>query len=288
MGRLAGFLTRRPVVSTIHNNRADFDKEPRRRRALERWTARLHCSRIIVVAENLRAEIADWFGRPLERVVAIPNGIDTARFAFDDSFDRAAIKRSVSGGDFPLVINVGRLVPQKAQNYFVDAAAIVNRACPSVRFVLLGDGPLRDDLRAQASDLGIEDKVIITGFRSDVAELLAASEVFVLSSSWEGLPLSLLEAMSAGCAVACTAVGGVPQVIEDGVTGLLVPPADAQALAAAILKCLQEPEMAARLAKAGQDWVNREYGMHRWVRALEEVYRQEARRRTIRWLRPSE
>jgi glycosyltransferase involved in cell wall biosynthesis len=278
MGRLAGFLTRRPVVSTIHNNRADYDKEPLRRRMLERWTARLHCSRIVAVSDNLRAEIADWFGVPLSRVVAIPNGIDTERFAPGSDFDRGAIKRALSGGNFALITNVGRLMPQKAQVDFIKAAGIVSRSQPDARFLLVGDGPLRGDLTTQASELGIAEKVIFTGFRADMPEVLAASEIFVLSSAWEGLPIALLEAMAARCTVVCTAVGGVPQVIEHGVTGLLVPPADPQALAQALLECLQDPGFAGRLATAGQDWVRRVYGVRGWVRSLETLYLEEYRR----------
>src|SRR5205085_4974349 len=104
------------------------------------------------------------------------------RYYRDTEFNRAAVKSSLVGGKFPVVINVARLVPEKGQSYLIEAAKIVTKVRPEARFVMLGDGPLRPDLEAQAKSLGVADKVIFTGFRSDVADALAASDVFVLSS----------------------------------------------------------------------------------------------------------
>src|SRR5207244_8498456 len=122
MGRVAGFLTGRPVVSTVHNVRDDFDQEPLRRRLMERWTGRLMCSRIVVVSELLRRELAEWYGIPPGRLVAIPNGVDTESFRREPEFDRTAVKRALVGGDYPLVTNVARLVAQKGQSYLIQAA----------------------------------------------------------------------------------------------------------------------------------------------------------------------
>ncbi len=278
MGRMAGFLTRRPVVSTIHNSREDLDAEPPRRQWLERWTARLMARRLIVVSALLREEIASWFGVPLKRVVTIPNGVDIARFHRGAEFDRAAVRYELLGGDYPMVINIARWTPQKDQRTLIEAARIVLEARPDARFVLVGHGPLYDDLVAQAAEGGISDKVIFAGFRDDVADVLAASDLFVLSSLWEGMPLALLEAMAAGCAAVSTNVGGVAQVLQDGVTGLLVPPADPPALASAILRYLNNPQLKQQHGEAGYLWVKEHYSMEAWVGKLEELYRRELRR----------
>jgi glycosyltransferase involved in cell wall biosynthesis len=279
MGRVAGALTGRPVVSTIHNNRTDLDEEPRRRQWMERWSARLLGRRLVVVSELLREEIAHWFGLPPDRVITIANGVDTERFRRDSSFDRAAMRRALTGGDYPLITNVARLVPQKAQHHLLEAARIALATCPDLRFVLLGDGPLRGELEAQAAALGIADQVIFTGFRPDVADILAASDVFVLSSLWEGMPVALLEAMAAGCTAVSTDVGGVGQVLQHEQTGLLVPPGDPPALAAALVRCCTDPAAARRLAAAGQTWVAQDYGMQAWCRKWQNLYLRELRRK---------
>lgn len=275
MGRLAGFITRRPVVSTIHNGRTDLDNEPRHRQWMERWTARLWCRRLIVVSALLRVEIADWFGFPLSKVTTIPNGVDTSRFTPPPDFDPRALKQELVGGDYRIVANVARLVPQKGQRYLVEAAAIVTKTRPDVRFAIVSEGELRGEIMAQAKALGVDDKLIITGMRTDVTEILAASDVFVLSSLWEGMPLSLIEAMSVGVPAVATDVGGVGQLLQDGVTGLLVPPADAQALAAAIADSLDHPEVARSRAAAAKEMVVREYDTRTMIRRWEAVYKYE-------------
>lgn len=272
MGRMAGFATRRPVVSTIHNGLIDLDEEPRHRQLLERWTAHLWCRKLVVVSELLRAEVAQWFGFPLSRVLTIANGVDTDRFYRRPDFDRAAVKQALVGGDFPLVTNLARLTPQKGQEYLVKAARIVTLSRPDVRFAVLGEGPLLGDLQEQAVELGVADNFVFAGFRDNVPDILAASDLFVLSSLWEGMPVALLEAMSAGCATVSTDVGGVAQVVRDGVTGLLVPPADAETLALSILRCINDPGLSRRLGEAARAEVVRNYSMRAWVSKWEDLY----------------
>jgi glycosyltransferase involved in cell wall biosynthesis len=279
MGRMAGFLTGRPVVSTIHNSREDLDAEPSRRQWLERWTARFMARRLVVVSALLREEIASWFRLPLERVVTIPNGVDIGRFRRGPDFDRQVVRRDLLGGDYPLVANVARWTVQKDQKTLIDAARIIGESRPDVRFLLVGHGPLHDDLVAQAEALGVGDRIVFAGFRDDVADVLAASDLFVLSSLWEGMPIALLEAMAASCAAVCTDVGGVPQVLQEGVTGLLVPPNDPPALADAILRYVNDPEMRRQHGEAGLRWVEEHYSMQAWVKKLEELYLHELRKK---------
>lgn len=281
MGRMAGFLTRTPVVSTVHSSRDDFDHEPARRRLMERWTGRLLCRRLIVVSESIRKEIAEWYGVPQKRIVAIANGVDTGRFRPRPELDKAALKRDLLGdacedGNCPLVLTVARLVPPKGLSHLLDAAKQVCAARPDVRFAIAGIGPLQEELQREAETLGLGGKLVFGGERNDVPELLASCDLFVLSSVSEGLPIALLEAMSAGCSVVATDVGGVGAVVQDGVTGLVVPPGDPGALVEAILASLNDPEAAKKRGAEAQQWVTSHYGMSAWARKLERLYLHEA------------
>ncbi len=277
MGRFVGFLTRRPVVSTIHNGRMDLDSEPRHRQWMERWSARLWCRRLIVVSTLLRDEIADWFGVPRRRVTVIANAANTTRFQPQPGFDPQPLKQALLGGDYRMVVNVARLVPQKGQQFLLAAAALIATTHADVRFVIVGGGPGGDEVRALATKLGIADRLIITGIRNDIPNILAASDVFVLSSLAEGMPISLLEAMTAGCPAVATNVGGVGQLLEDGVTGLLVPPADPIALAAAIRNCLDDPAAARRRSAAAARLIAQHYSLAGMIRKWEAVYLHELR-----------
>lgn len=275
LGRIAGFLTGRPVVSTIHNLRVDVLEGPARRRWLYRWTARWFNRRLAVLNEEERASTAQWFGLPLEQVVAIANGVDVARFHAEPGFDRAAFRQELIGGDHPLVVTIARMTVHKALPDLVAAAQLVVAALPDTHFLLAGDGPVREQLEAQVRELGLEASVHFAGFRDDVPHLLKAGDLFVLSSVTEGMPLVVLEAMAAGTPVVATEVGGIPTIIHDGVTGLLVPPSRPEELAAAILADLRDPERAQRMALAAKGHVIERYGMRAWARRWEELYMRE-------------
>lgn len=284
MGRMAGKLTGVPVVSTVHNSREDFDHEPLRRQWMERWTARLMCRRLVLVSESLRREIVEWYRLPEKRFVTIANGVDTSRFRPRPELDRAAIRRDLLGeaagsDDSPLVLTVARLVPQKGLSFLLEAARQVCDAQPDVRFAVVGLGPLLDELKAQAERLGIAERLVFAGERDDVPDLLAACDLFAMSSLWEGLPVALLEAMSSGCSVVATQVGGVGDVLQSGKTGLLVPPSDVDALAAAMLACLNDPAASRMRGITAREWISSRYSMQAWVQKLERLYLRESKRR---------
>ena len=193
-------------------------------------------------------------GRP--RGVVVPLGIDLERFgAAEPALEKAG----------PLVGNVARLAEQKGQRYLLEAAARVVERRPDVRFVLVGEGELRPALESRARELGLGDRVLFTGAREDVPELLASLDVFAFPSLFEGLCVAVIEAQAAGVPVVATPVGGIRETVEDGKTGLLVPPRDAQALAGAILRLLEQPGEGKRLAAEAKRRVHARFSEQRMI-----------------------
>jgi glycosyltransferase involved in cell wall biosynthesis len=190
------------------------------------------------VADALRS-------RGLVLLETVPNGVPAAPQPADPASLRADWGLDEST---PLVLSVGRLVPQKNHALAITALA----GMPDVALAIVGDGPLRKDLRAQAVAAGVADRVLFAGARSDAWALMGAADAVVLASQWEGLPLTVLEALAIGTPVVATAVRGLSNLLEDGATALLVPPEDADALAAAVRQILASPALAERLASAGR------------------------------------
>ncbi len=215
--------------------------------SFSRWKyGRVAC--FIAISEAVRDRlIAD--GIPRQKTTVVHEGVDVERIVHLPT-------ASVHAAFFlpthaPVVGNIGALVAQKGQQHLVDAAAMVVRAVPDARFVILGEGELRPALEEQIKRKHLERHVFLAGFRPDVLELLKSIDLFALSSLQEGLCTSLVDAMAASKAAVATRVGGVPEVVADGETGLLVPPRDPEALADGIIKLLKDDARRARMGEAG-------------------------------------
>ena len=243
----------------------------------QRHVQRLACGLADCILVNAEA-VKRWLvtdGYDAEKITVIANGIDLQRFA-------AATPHSDMRQDLglaartPVVLLVSRLVRRKGVEHFLDAAARLVPHMPHVRFVIVGEqGPdtnYRAALERYAARVGVTRHVIFTGLRRDVPALMAQATVSVLSSLSEGLSNVLLESMAMGAPVVATRVGGVPEVIEDGVTGLLVPPGHPVALAAAIRRLLEAPDLSARLGAAGQQLVTSRFSLERMISATEQQY----------------
>jgi glycosyltransferase involved in cell wall biosynthesis len=270
---LAARLARVPiVVQTIHgfsfNNEIDRHKWLYVR--LERLAARCcHCN--VVVSEADMQEGLERRIFPTEKVILIRSGVDLEKMRGVDGAEVAAVRREYQLDDGAIVTLVGRLSPPKTPEVFVEAAARVVADHPATRLLLVGDGPKRDAIEAQIASLDLGKNVVVLGLRSDVPELVAASDVVVHSSTHEGLPKTVLEAIAASKPVVATAVGGVPSVISDGVSGLLVRPHDAAALAGAISRLLADPELGGRLAAAASKRLP-EFTLDRTLADTEHLY----------------
>jgi glycosyltransferase involved in cell wall biosynthesis len=172
----------------------------------------------------------------------------------------------------PTVGNIGALVAHKGQRYLVDAAPAIVRALPDTHILIFGEGELRPALTRQIKHLGLEHRVSLVGFRADILSLLKGLDLFVMSSVTEGLGTSILDAMAASKAVVGTRAGGIPEAVEHGVTGLLVPPHNAGALAEAILQLLKDEGLRRRMGEAGFDRVRSRFNVDQMVDETLAVY----------------
>ena len=168
--------------------------------------------------------------------------------------------------------NIGALVAHKGQRYLVDAAPAVVRALPDTHFLIFGEGELRPTLTRQIKHLGLEHRVSLAGFRPDILALLKGLDLFVMSSITEGLGTSILDAMAASKAVVGTSAGGIPEAVEHGVTGLVVPPHNAGALADAILTLLKDEPLRRRMGEAGLARVRERFSVDRMIDETLAVY----------------
>jgi glycosyltransferase involved in cell wall biosynthesis len=249
----------------------------------ERLAARW-CDRIVTVSEYQR----DWalrvgIGKP-EQVIAIPNGVPAERALPTRS--PAEVRAELGLGEAFMILSTGRLAEQKGLEYLIRAAALLRDDLPAATIVLAGDGPLRKQLSKLVSDLGLVDTVSFVGLRSDVGDLLAATDLVVLPSLWEGLSISLLEAMAAGKPVVTTTIGSNREVTNDGETAVLVPPKDPESLAAVIRSLASDGERLEELGRRGKAAQLERYTLQRMLDSYLDEYdrllRQESPRASTR------
>ena len=236
-------------------------------------------TRVIAVSEAARDFLVRVKGYPADKVVVVPNGRDLS--ALVPGRDRESARKDLGVDPHtPIVGVVGRLEDQKGHRYLLDAWPAVTRDFPDARLLLVGDGSRREALEAQVKALGIASSVIFTGFRADVARMLDAIDVLALPSLYEGMPLTVIEAAAMARPVVATAVDGTPEVVEHGVTGFLVPPANPPALSGALLTLLADPDRARRLGETGRQRTLERFDLTQQVEATAAAYRSVATRRS--------
>jgi glycosyltransferase involved in cell wall biosynthesis len=276
---LIGFLATRqrksPVLcATVHN--VIFDSQ-RGRLSPRTWLMRggirttfSRAGRLIAVSTKVADALQLYTGIPKDRITTIPNGVSPARVQSAEDRDRLRYALGLPA-DRSVLVSVGRLTRQKGYPYLLRALASM---CSQERPLTLiaGDGPDRADLEAKMKHLRLEEDVWLLGNRQDIPDILAAADLFVLASLWEGLPLALLEAMAAGLPAVVTAVGENTEVIEAGKSGFLVPPADEPTLADAIRCLLREPDKRKRMGKAARERFERHFSLGRCIQTHEILY----------------
>ena len=267
-GRLAARRVGAALV--LHEHFAD-PRMPAYQGLADRMLARL-TDRAIAVSGSTRDFLVRERHVPESRVRLIWNGAPLSEFAPVAPAVGLGVRRELGlPADAPVVGTIGRLSEQKAHRTLLDAAARVLARRKDVRFLIVGDGDQAEPLRRQADALGISPSIVFAGHRTDVPALLGALDVFCISSNYEGTPLALFEAMAAGKAIVSTAVDGCREVLEDGVTGLLVPPRDPDALAGALLRCVDDPALRASLAQHARE-ASARYDIAACVARMQDLY----------------
>lgn len=266
-GRLVGKLLAVPVVSTLHSVPQGFAKSRIDRRWLERMTALYMTNQLVTVAAHVRDQfVKEWRIRP-EQLKVIYNAIPMERFLGIPECEICSERQSG-----PVIMTIGRLIPDKAHDLLIQAASLVLESHPEVTFIIVGDGSERERLTALIHSAGLEKRVIMTGMRRDIPELLAQCDIFVLPSRREGLPLSAVEAMAAARPVLVTDVGGNRELVTHGVNGMIIPPGDCTRLSEALLELIEHPEQRLKIGRAGRERVKTQFALDIMLREYETVY----------------
>jgi L-malate glycosyltransferase len=258
-----------PLV--VASRRVDFHLK---RHAFSKWKYG-HVDVFIAASDLIRTILIDD-GISADRIEVVYDGVNVAAIDKQPIVDAHAAFWLPTGA--PLVGNVAALAAHKGQRHLVAAAARVVRELPDTRFLIVGEGELREALERQIKDLGLERHVVLTGFRADALGLMKSFDLFVMSSLTEGLGSAILEAMAASRPVVATRAGGIPEVVRDNTTGLIVPPHDEPTLATAIVRLLQDPALRDRFGQAGRQRVVDEFSVERLVNGTASVYERRRRR----------
>ncbi|MBI3825272.1 MAG: glycosyltransferase [Candidatus Rokubacteria bacterium] len=275
VGRIAAWMARVPViVHTYHGHVFHGYFSPAATRVflgIERALARV-TDRLLTVSQSVHDELRRYrIGRPGQAAV-LPLGLDLARF-LEAERRRGELRAELGlAPATPLVGIVARLVPIKRHEDFLESARLVSARVPGCVFLVVGDGERRNELEAIARARGLGERVRFLGWRRDLDRIYADLDVVALMSANEGSPVSLIEAMAAARAVVATRVGGVPDLVEDGMTGLLVPPANPVIAADAIVALLAEPERRAAMGAAGRKRASPAFSVERLVSDVDRLY----------------
>ncbi len=195
--------------------------------------------KVVAVSEYSKQDLVKFEKISPKKILVVPNGIDFDLIDYDRDQLLRQFGLNVNG---PIIGTVCRLTEQKGTRFLIDALPMVIEKQPNVKLIIVGDGVLRQDLERQVSHLGLQNHTVFCGYQKEVAKYINVMDLFVSSSVWEGMPLGLLEVMACGKPIVATTVGGVTEVVEEGVTGCLVPPEQPGALANAIVNALARPE----------------------------------------------
>lgn len=284
LGRIASRLARVPRTVVWVHNCGTVEPRPWGRRLADRLLGPA-TSAYYGLAPGQLPYLVDELGYDRARIRLVHNGVDPARYPFVPAQQRSsalAAELGIAPGDAVAGI-VAAVRPEKDHATFLQAARIVVKAVPNARFLVVGRGRFDADLervRALARELGVAERVVFTGRRADVADVVALTDVFCLTSyTVECFPMSLLEAMAVGRAAVCTAVGGVPDMIDDGVTGHVVPPRDPQALAGRLVELLTDPERTEKMGRAARERLEERFTLDSSVREAERALEETAGRR---------
>lgn len=272
---LAGSILRIPVVVTFHNElilpwwSCSYSK-------FKHFLIRNFASRIVMVAEFMKKDYVNIAKYPPNKLLTIYNGIDLDRDKVD--IDSTALRKELGLRDDDLLVgHVANLRPPKGHEYLIRAAKLICEILPNVKFLLVGEDNrenLKGDIEKQIYDLNLNENVKLLGYRADVPELLRLIDVFVLPSISEGHPLSVIEAMAASRPIVATNVGGLPEIVEDGLNGYLVKSENPSALAEKILVLLKNKNLREQMGKMGRKTVEENFSIKTMIDNYQNLYRE--------------
>jgi len=273
-GRIAARLAGTPaIVHTLHGIHYLHYRNPLLRRLyvlLERRYSRF-TDRLVLVCQSDLRRARRYRLAPEGKMTVILNGLDVRPMAKAADLARRRSELGWTPGR-PVVGTIARLHRQKGISHLLQASRRILKAVPETRIVVVGDGPQSDRMRRDALRLGLGERCLFLGAREDATALLALFDIFVLPSLWEGLPFVLVEAAALGKPIVATAVDGVPEILEEGQTGLLVPPGDSEALANAVIRLLRDKDEAGRLAEKARSLVPPRFPLRRMVERTQNLY----------------
>lgn len=275
LGSIAGNRLGIPSIATIHtlDRPRRWSKEAAHFRLMA-WTLRRRSHRVIAVSESARRHVLSKAGLRKRHTVTIHNGIDLTPYTSADGTSRSTVRRQMGiPPEAPVITTVAVLRRPKGIDYMLEALPSVLASHPDLRYVIVGDGPHRTYLEARTKELEIDRAVHFAGHRTDVPDVLAAADVFVLPSLAEALPTVIIEAMAGGLPTVATTVGGIPEIVDQGITGVLVPPADSARLADAVGRLLDSPRQRHAMGIAGRRAATDKFSIERHASRLVAEYR---------------
>jgi L-malate glycosyltransferase len=268
LGRMAGLFTRTPVVYTEHNK---WERYHRVTFIMNKLTFAIQ-RKVVAVSEEVAGSIRKFYHKQEPVVQVVLNGIDASKYSRSAS-PPTDIRMQYNIPPDAIVIGITCVFrPQKQLHLWLQAAARLKSKHRNIYFIIVGDGGLRNELYQLAGELRLSDSLFFAGLQQETRPYLRAMDIFMMTSAFEGLPVALLEAMSMNCLPACTAAGGIPEILQDGVNGLLVPLDQPMLLADRISGLLSDPEKMLYMKKAARETVVHRFSMQQMVKSLESIY----------------
>lgn len=261
------------VVNTIAMPVEGFDVNPLRKNVYRFFDRLTECyvETFIVVSDVLKKNLIERHGRSTQKIVKIYNGVELSQYHLDAEYDKLRKDWGIPQ-NVPFIGAIGRIVWQKGFKYLIQAIPDIVRNVSDVKFLFVGDGPLKKELEDLSEKLNIKEKIIFTGFRSDIKEILSAVDLLVIPSLLEGFPMVTLEAMAMAKPIIATNINGITEQITDGVNGILVPPKDPAALAKSVIRVLNDRDYARSLGLLAREKVEQEFSVEKMVAETEKVY----------------
>jgi glycosyltransferase involved in cell wall biosynthesis len=266
--RIVGRMTGVPVVYTEHNK---WERYHKLTYLLNKFTFGSQ-QRVIAVSAEVANSIKTNYGKAKPLVQVVANGTDTLKYS----------RAQNMGNDIRAALNIPATATvigitcvfraQKRLTTWLEIAQALHAKNPDTFFIIVGDGPLKEEIHAKAKTLGTDKYVFFAGLQTETRPYFAAMDIFMMSSEFEGLPIALLEAMSMNCVPACTAAGGIPEVIKDGENGVLVPVQEPMKLVERLLALIQQPGEVTNMKQAARETVINSFSMKKMVGELETIY----------------